>query len=390
MTFKIYEEDGSARIGELRINGKKLETPYLFPVLPFFCGGVQRSSFGGGIYRNIKEEFLTNSEFQEYFSGVMTSIAQINDFKVSKEKLEKLYLSKTVSKWFNFHGMLFVDSGGFKLLTNGKIKGRDFEIKKPEEILRYQKKFGADIITSLDHPISPDISSKEREKRIRFSIKNAVYLLANKPKNTLAYLAIHGYSRKELHYFLSQLMKGIESENIPLKSIDGIGIGSLVPLRSNFVKIVEIVNECKKLLSEFNLSSLPVHVFGISSSLLPILIFLGIDTFDSASYVYAALNGVYYKDGLRRQHIGSVDFKKCYCKVCRDKNFLKRLESVRKLSNRDNMAPLAIHNLIMQQKEIKRLKEAIKNGDTNLHIYLQKTFGKMRCVGKIIKQINGG
>ena len=389
MVFDVLTITNNARIGRLKINGKKLETPYLFPAISFFCGGTWQSKFGGGIYRTLKEEFLTNPKFKEYFLGVMTSLAQVNDFPVSKEKFEKLYLRKPIPKWFNYDGVLFVDSGGFKLLTNGGIRGRDFEIKDYKQVLYYQKKFGADIIVPLDYPISPDLSTREKEKRIEFSIRNTLYLFSNKPKNTLAYLAIHGHSKEELKYFLEKILTGLEKGGVSFKKIDGIAIGSLVPLRSNYTKIVDIVIACREILEEFDLYRLPLHVFGISSTLLPILIYLGVDTFDSASYIFAAINGVYYTSGLRRKHINDVKyFGNCNCPVCEDKILLERLKKVKKSSTKDYTGPLAVHNLIKVQEEIKILKDLIKSQDeVSLNKYLSMRYGKLRGIKKILEKI---
>lgn len=390
MKFKILSDNGESRIGLLKINGKKLETPFMFPVMSFFCGGNWESKFGGGIYRNFKEEFLPDPRFQEDFAGIMTSIAQLNDFPVSKEKLEQLYLSKTIPKWFNYKGLLFVDSGGFKLLTNGGIKGRDFEIKTYEEVLLYQKRFGADIIVPLDYPITPNLPPKEKKRRIRFSINNAIYLLANKPRKKLTYLAVHGHSKKDFEYFLQELIKGLEAENSSLKRVDGIAIGSLVPLKSNYSEIVRIVLACKDILKNNSLEHLPLHVFGISSTLLPLLIFLGVDTFDSASYIYGAIHGVYYKENLQREHISKVKFGKCKCKVCKNKYLLNRLKQVKTSSSKDSMAPLAVHNLAILHDEIKKLKRIIETEDENkLKLFFLKKYGKMRGIGKVIKQIVG-
>ncbi|MFH8119739.1 MAG: tRNA-guanine transglycosylase [Candidatus Aenigmatarchaeota archaeon] len=360
--FKITHQNGEARSGEIRINGKKLETPFLYPVLAFFCGGNWSSKFGGGIYRQIKENFLMKKKFQKYFSGIMTSIAQLNDFPVTKKKLNE-YISKSIHDWFNFDGVLFVDSGGFKLLTNGGIKGQDFEIKSAEEVLYYQKKFGANILVSLDYPISPNLPKNEINKRIEFSISNAVYLLHNKPKNTLTYIAIHGYSKKSLKLFMSRLLYNLEKEALSLKKIDGIALGSLVPLKSNILKILEIVKGCKEVLYEFDMNSVPLHVFGISSTLMPLLVMMGVDTFDSSTYLYSGIKGVYLTKGLKRMNVTKIKRGMCNCQVCKKKDyFMLMKKSSQKIGSLEGSF-IAMHNLITFTKEVQTLQEIIKNSD---------------------------
>jgi queuine/archaeosine tRNA-ribosyltransferase len=174
MKFKFKKYGEYARAGTININGRELETPHLFPVMCFYCGGLEGAKFGGGIYRNIKEEFLPRKDFSNIFQGVMTSISHLADFHVTKKKLENIYLAKTIHEWFDFDGVLFVDSGGFKLFKNGAIKCTDFEIKPdPKEILNLQEKFGGDIIATLDYPIHPELPKKKRKKGSSLVLKMA-------------------------------------------------------------------------------------------------------------------------------------------------------------------------------------------------------------------------
>jgi tRNA-guanine family transglycosylase len=387
--FKITHQSGEARCGEIRVNGKKLETPFLYPVLAFFCGGNWSSKFGGGIYRQIKENFLMKKEFQKYFQGVMTSIAQLNDFPVSREKLNGIYTSKTIHEWFNFDGILFVDSGGFKLLTNDGINGQDFKITSPEDVLHYQIKFGADILVSLDYPISPNLKESEVKKRIRKSIENAIFLLENKPRSTLAYIAVHGYSKENLKKYIEKILSGLEKENVSLKRIDGIAIGSLVPLKGNIFKILEIVKGCKEVLKEFSLDSLPLHVFGISSTLLPLLVMLGVDTFDSSTYLYSAIKGIYLRRGLQRMNIKQLRRKTCDCDICKNEGFFKLITKAEKNINSIEGSVIAMHNLIVFCDEVKKLKEVIKeNHEEKIRDYIQSRFNHSPLLRKGIWLLN--
>lgn len=383
--FEIIHGNGLSRIGELKINGKVLSTPYLFPVINFFCGGNWKSKFGGGIYRNLKEEFLVNPKFSEVFRGVMTSISHISYYNISKEKLENLYLSKTIHEWFSYQGILFVDSGGYKLLKNGGIMGKNFCIEADsKQILSYQVRFGADIIVSLDYPITPDLLEKEKRRRIEFSVKNAVWTLQNKPRDILLYLAVHGYSKKELFVYLNTIFRKMEEEGVSIM-FDGIAVGSLVPLKNDYGKLIEVVKSCKDVLKRLDLEHLPVHVFGISSSMLPVLMLLGIDTFDSASYLYAAINGLYYDERLKRRKISKMDFEKCSCEICRNENYRKRIRA-RKIASRDRLSPIAIHNLIKHHNELQKMKEAINEDEKTLYKYVMSRFNGNRLLSKLIRK----
>jgi tRNA-guanine family transglycosylase len=104
---------------------------------------------------------------------------------------------------------------------------------------------------------------------------------------------------------------------------------------------------------------MPLHVFGISSSLMPILAYLGVDSFDSASFLYAALNGRYFLDDFRRIHIDNVDFKECNCAICKDERYIKKMKNA-KIRVKDRVSPIAIHNLIKHHTELEKIRTLIR------------------------------
>lgn len=389
--FKILNQNGNNRVGEIKVNGKSLETPCFFPVIAFYCGGNWTSFFGGGIYRGIKE-FLMNKKYSNFFNGILTSISHLVDFTNTKEKINNLYLKKSICEHFNHKGILFVDSGGYKIMTNGGIKGKDFEIPDNQEIiLNYQKKFGADIIATLDYPISINEKPYFKRKKTELSIKNAMYVLERKPKKKLTYLPVHGHSKKTLNNYFAKIMKKIDGEGISnRKKFDGIAIGSLVPLKNNYNIIVDTIKLCKIIANEYGLNKLPVHVFGISCSMLPILTYLGVDTFDSATYLYAAINGKYYAEGLKGIHINKVDFRKirCECEICKNHKYRENMKGKNIKFTKDQAAPLAMHNLYMYHRELDKMKEFIKEHDEEkIKDYMLKRFAHSKQLTKIIRNL---
>jgi 7-cyano-7-deazaguanine tRNA-ribosyltransferase len=385
VTFKVIAGNGEARLGELRVNGRVLRTPFLFPVVNFYCGAYEAAGFGGGIYRNIKEEFLNSSQLNGTFGGVLTSISQISDFNISRDKLN-FYFGKDIHKWFGYNGILFVDSGGYKLMTKRGIHGKDFVIRRnPAEILDYQMRFGADIVASLDYPFLPNGRSDVRKRRMKKSIENAVWLVKNKPKNSLVYAAVHGHSEKMLKDYLSRLFKRLEKNHME-SNLDGIAIGSLVPLASSPLQLFQVVSSVKKLLKEHDFQQLPIHVFGISSTMLPVLTYLGVDTFDSASYVHAAIHGTYYTQNLRMEHISKRPFRNlgCTCAVCESDQYQKDILDKSKPA-RSRLAPIAMHNLLMHSNEIELMREQIHSNHHSLESYVVKRFERNRAMAKLIK-----
>src|SRR6056297_2853869 len=100
--FEVNSTAGAARSGTLRVRGTTLETPNLFPVVNFYAGGTERSVFGGGIHRTIKE-FMTGSpavediDCSEYFDAAMTSVASLTDYELTENRFQS-YLSTPIKQ----------------------------------------------------------------------------------------------------------------------------------------------------------------------------------------------------------------------------------------------------------------------------------------------------
>jgi len=182
--FEVIDEAGDARSGVIRINGTELETPNLLPVVNFYAGGTDSSLYGGGIHRTIKEfingdEAVNGGNYDRYFDGVMTSVASLTDYGISRDRYED-YIDAPVKERdvFDFDGTLFVDSGGFKFLGDRKLDGSDFEVDVDQEaIFDIQRKLGGDLLVNLDRPISPDDSYEERVEKAQLTAENVAEFL---------------------------------------------------------------------------------------------------------------------------------------------------------------------------------------------------------------------
>jgi len=117
--FDTLATAGDARAGRLSVGDVTVETPTLFPVLNFYAGGMERSVFGGGVHRTIKEcligaDRIGGESYDEYFDGTMASVASLTDYNISRQRYES-YLSKPVKErdiFSPYSGLLFIDSGG--------------------------------------------------------------------------------------------------------------------------------------------------------------------------------------------------------------------------------------------------------------------------------------
>ncbi|WP_367834410.1 tRNA-guanine transglycosylase [Vulcanisaeta sp. JCM 16159] len=115
----------------------------------------------------------------------------------------------------------------------------------------------------------------------------------------------------------------------------------------------------------------PVHLFGAGHPLiLPFAVAMGVDFFDSASYVlYARDDRIILRDRTVRLNEIKVDRIPCNCPVCR-KYSVKELMSTNK-AERERL--LAIHNLYVLWEEIQEIKARIKEG--TLWEYLEEKAG---------------
>lgn len=352
-----------------------------FPVVNFITGppGVLRN---GGIWKSIKRGIILELELP----AIMTQVLHFVDFDLSEKSFNKWFGGeKTLKDWITqenpkYSPKIFADSGGFKLLYN-----KDYDLLKyglkatPESILDLQLKLGADYVASLDYPIPPDLNEKETKERMKKSISNAVrlmelvYDLYNAP--VFPYLAVHGKSYEEIQYYIKSLLDTLEETGFNDYSHYpfGLAIGSMVPIKNHYELIVDIIRGVRNTLSEMhpNSEGIPIHVFGISGKMIPFMYYLGVNSFDSNTYVKAAQNLGFFVSYTQRKkfhEITSKDLDSCpFCAHIRSQNLRsvkKILKSTsysyyylnnQRITKSDIYGTIALHNLSMQLKLIEEI-----------------------------------
>lgn len=395
--FETIETSGDARIGILKPNNLELETPHLFPVINFYGGGNEGALFGGGIHRTIKEFMVNhpevvNNDYSDLFGGVMTSISSLTDFNISEKKLDNYYMSKKIKDWDNFSdfkGALFVDSGGFKIMTQGGLEGANFEKQiDQKKAYEYQRKIGGDILVNLDHPILPDDSYKERVEKTQKTIANAKeFIEISEDFNGSKFLTVHGYNKSMIRRFMDT---AIEEFDQPLEEIfDGIALGSLVPKKDDYETLINAVRGCKEIMEDEGLEDKPLHVLGISSRAIPLLVLLGADTFDSATYLQNAINGSYMTsltDSISIDEAREENFSRCSCRVCNDKKLRDQMKGNTEYK-KDIYGVVAIHNIEVQKREIDLLKQKIREGEDPLKSHIEDTLGNKDNIKKFAYRV---
>jgi tRNA-guanine family transglycosylase len=373
VSFDILAEAGESRRGQLQINDRTLETPHLFPVINFYGGGNEGALFGGGVHRTVKEflahdnEVTGGEDYSDLFQGVMTSIASLTDYGIREKKLE-WYLDTEIREWdcfSDYDGMIFADSGGYKILKHGgELEGPDFEKEiNQDKALDMQLALGPDIVVNLDHPIHPDDEFEERMEKMKQTAANARRFVERRDEvDGACYITVHGYYGAMLERSFDLIEDELE-EPIP-EVFDGIALGSLVPRKDNVEVLVEAVSDCKHEMQQRGYDDLPLHVFGISGNAMPLLVAVGADSFDSASYLHQAINGKYCVNLFETVPVDDADLEACDCRICNDSFHRARMrDEMDDLYQKDILGSVAAHNLAIQQRELRHFRNLIAEGD---------------------------
>lgn len=394
--FEVTSTAGDARVGELRIGGTSIETPNLFPVLNFYAGGMERSVYGGGMHRTMKEFIIGaervggNRDYGPYFDGVMTSVASLTDYNITRERYDD-YLEIPIKEreiFKPFDGTLFVDSGGFKFLHSAEIDGSDFEVEMNQRtIYDIQCRMGADIIVNLDRPIAPDDTQTERLSKARETASNIEeFLRLSRDFDGARYLTLHGYNYSMMDEFLSVVTRAVGERQLK-ESFDGVALGSLVPKKDNRDALIKAVTDCREIMHDWGLEDLPLHVLGISSQAIPLLAALGVDSFDSSTYLHNAINGKYNRSMLESVSIEEANFQECDCPVCTSELLVDRMRGNHQYQ-KDILGPVAMHNLIVQKRELAELRNRIRApGKAPLIDYIENSLGREKSIRQYAHQV---
>lgn len=394
-SFETTSTSGDARTGELHVDGTTLSTPNLFPVVNFYAGGMERSVYGGGVHRTLKELMIGADRvgvepLSDYFDGAMMSVSSLTDYNISRERYED-YLETPIKEreiFTPFTGLLFLDSGGFKFLNNAEIDGSDFEVEMNQaKIYDIQKALGGDIIVNLDHPIAPDDSHPERVQKARKTAENIrEFLTLTRNFDGAKYLTLHGYNYSMMNEFLDVITDSVPA-GILREGFDGIALGSLVPKKDDRGALIQAVTDCREVMAEWGMADWPLHVLGISSRSIPLLAGLGADTFDSSSYLHNAINGKYNQSLMDQIPLDQVDFDGCDCPVCQSKLLVNRMKGNAEYQ-KDILGPVAMHNLIIQKRELADIRQRIqKKGMDALIEYFEETFSTDKTMRRFSHQV---
>jgi tRNA-guanine family transglycosylase len=243
--------------------------------------------------------------------------------------------------------VVFADSGGF-----------DFQEEEvdttPEETLETQRQIEADIFGTVDVPLSRDNRQAENQRRISRSIDLALEASDRHDGNELLFGSVHGYDPETVRNTIRYLEQNGD--------FDGYALGSLVPVRTDYEKVTKIILSARRATDKH------LHVYGLGGvTYQPLLLYLGVDSFDSSAFIRSAGNRNYLIPGFGGEpmkNIEDLSHLPCACPVCSDRTF----DEVR--ADRDLLVQ---HNLWALALELRRFRY-MAAADENLEGYLDLRF----------------
>ena len=376
--FEVQQDSERGRIGALTAvrDGKYLpaiSTPVLFPVACLMTGVSPR---GGGIWKYVLRNLMTRNV------PMLSQVLHFLDFNLEVKHL-RYWRQKPLREHYqevdlDYKGPLFLDSGGFKLLFNINLDLSEYGISSGEnqarEIVDLQLDLGGDMVASLDYPFPPNLERVEIQSRMQRSLENAVkaaLYLSEKSPTTYFYVCCHGQTRSDMQQYVADVFQQMRQHGLSQYPF-GLAIGSIVPLRGakKHEQIVELILGAKDGIPDEYRGQVPIHVFGVSGNIIPLLIYLGVDSFDSSSYIQTARGLKYLNPKTRRlQPIFEMDSIECECRICREIDLFEMQQS---LASNGSYKPLAsgkykseyyaliaLHNLELDYQALNNITEAI-------------------------------
>ncbi len=322
--FEIKDKDLAGRIGIITTKHGKIETPYLFPVI-----------------NPRKQEVPLNIIKDIGFTAIITNAWLINKYyngEVIEKKLHGL---------LDFTGPIMTDSGAYQELHYGYVEA------DPIDIVKFQINIGSDIAVILDKPTPSDASFTEALESVEETYRRALKVIdIIKESDSLWVYPVQGAP------YVDAIRKAVShaTDSIIYNNFSLYAIGSPTKLleRYDYATIIRVVAEAKMGLP----LDRPVHLFGAGHPMIiPFMVALGVDTFDSASYIlYARDERLMTPRGTIR--LQELDYLPCVCPIC-SKYTVKELKE---MNRKDRIRLIAQHNLYVIEQEIRTVKQAIREG----------------------------
>lgn len=321
--FEIKDRAAAGRIGILHTPHGKVTTPALLPVV------------------NPNLNLIPPTEMRQRFGAEM--IITNSYILRQNEALRDRVLNEGIHRVLGWDGPVMTDSGTFQSYVYGQVA------VGPQEIVDFQRRIGVDVATILDVFTPPDRGREEASRELQETLRRAAAAAQSKDGMLLAG-TIQGGIHLELR---EEAAKGIAALDVDIAPIGGV-----VPLmeQARYGTLARVILASKRPLP----ADRPVHLFGAGHPLVfPLAVALGCDLFDSASYAkYAKDDRLMFPWGTR--HLSELTELPCACPACDEWRTADRLRAA---NPQIRERALAQHNLFVSFAEIRRIRQAVRDGN---------------------------
>jgi 7-cyano-7-deazaguanine tRNA-ribosyltransferase len=330
MSFEIKEKDLLARIGKLKTKSGSLETPLLFPVINPSIQPVPP--------KRLKEEFG--------FEAVITNAY------ILKTRYQNKPAEQGVHRFLGFDGAVMTDSGAYQILVYGNV-----EVTQPE-IIAYQEQIGSDIATILDIPTGWKTTHEHAEKTVAETLERAKAFFQTKTRSDILWVGpVQGGRHLDLVAQSATAMG-----KLPFQ-IHALGSPTEVMENYRYDVLVDMILAAKQNLPVER----PLHLFGAGHpAMFALAVALGCDLFDSAAYALYARQGRYMTEN-GTWSLSGLDYFPCQCPRCTGTT----PKAVASLPQNAKEVFLAEHNLYVCIAELRRIKQAIRDGRLWEHLEMR-------------------
>jgi 7-cyano-7-deazaguanine tRNA-ribosyltransferase len=321
LSFEIKEKDLLGRIGKLKTKSGTVETPLLFPVINPSIQPIPP--------QKLKDTFG--------FQAVITNAY------ILKKRYDNKLVEMGLHKFLDFDGSVMTDSGAYQILVYGGV-----EVTQ-KEIVAYQEDIGSDIATILDIPTGWKVTKEQAQVTVAETLRRAKAFFKEKTRDDILWVGpVQGGKHLDL-----VATSAVEMGKLPFQ-IHALGSPTEVMENYRYDVLAEMILTCKKGIP----IERPLHLFGAGHpSMFALAVSLGCDLFDSAAYaLYARENRYMTENGTWR--LNELDYFPCSCPRCSEET-PRGLE--RKLP-KEREVFLAEHNLHVCLAELRRIKQAIRDG----------------------------
>ncbi|WP_435067463.1 tRNA guanosine(15) transglycosylase TgtA [Haloplanus sp. C73] len=322
--FEVRHGDALGRIGALTVPraGRTVETPALLPV----------------INPNIQTVAPARLE-TEFGAEILITNAYIIR---STDDLRERALDEGLHDMLDFSGAIVTDSGSFQLAEYGDID------VTTREILEFQHAIGSDVATPVDVPTPPDVSREQAESELETTERALADAAGVDTGEMLVNAPVQGSTHLDL--------REAAARHADATDLDVFPVGAVVPLMNDYryADVVDVVAAAKRGLG----ADAPVHLFGAGHPMMfALAVAMGCDLFDSAAYAIYARDDRYLT--VRgTNHLDDIEHFPCECPVCTSRSPAE----LRAEDDAERERLLAEHNLHVSYGELRRIKQAIRDG----------------------------